>query len=448
MRGAVRELSAAGRDARLFLWFNLLAFVAWGVFNLVFNLYLRVLGLNEDAMGVFAAVQTLGMAAGGAAVGPLFVRQGMWRCLVGGVTLFALSGFALAFVSSFPAIVAFGALTGVGIAAPFTATMPFVMEAAPAERRQVVAAFAFALLGLSMTLGSLLGGLLPDMLHQPPVIEYRWTLVAGVAVAAFSLVPLLLMSPARRHAHARGRAARERQEDAAALAQGRRDGGLFVLMAGMLALGFGALLPFYNVYLASLGMEARTIGLIYALAGVCQSAAGLAAPAIIRRYGTLWVTAGLRVAPLPLFAALLLAPSGGLATAAYVFRAALFGPTIPAESQFVAEILPESQRHHVFGLRVMSWNVAWAVGSAAAGWAIVRAGYAPVIVVFIVAMIAANALYVIYVSRHPPPRNASAPPMAAPPSLRRVIDVIGFPSIRRRFMLAGDSAGRRASRRW
>ena len=401
MRGLSHELSAAGRDARLFLWFNLLAFIAWGVFQLVFNLYLRALGLNEDAMGVFAAVQTLGMAAGGAAIGPLFARQGMWRCLVGGVILFALAGFALAFVTSFPAIVALGALTGVGIAAPFTATMPFIMEAVDERRRQLISSIAFALLGLSMTLGSLLGGLLPDLLSGELVMEYRWTLVAGVAAAACSLVPLLLMSADRRHAHARGRIASHVEASAATVTQGRRDGMMFVSYSAMLALGFGVLLPFYNVYLASLGSDARTIGLIYALAGACQAAVGLSAPSIIRRFGTMWVTAGLRVAPLPIFALLVFAPGAALATAAYVLRAGLYGPTIPAESTFVAEILPSSLRSHVFGLRVMSWNIAWAAGSAAAGWLIVRTGYPPVIIVFILAMVIANAIYVIYVRQHP-----------------------------------------------
>ncbi len=401
MQHLSHELKAAGRDARLFLAFNLLAFVAWGVFQLVFNLYLRALGLNEDAMGIFAAGQTLGMAAAGAALGSLFERQGMWRCLVVGVILFALSGFALAFVEFFPAIVAFGVLTGIGIAAPFTATMPFIMEAVAVDRRQLISTIAFALLGLSMTLGSLLGGLLPDLLAAEPVAEYRWTLVAGVAAAACSLVPLMLMSPERRHAHARGRSTRSSEGSPEAVAQGRKDGALFVAVAAMFALGFGALLPFYNVYLASLGSSARTIGLIYAVAGLCQAAVGLCAPPIIRRFGTLGVTAGLRLAPLPLFALLVFMPGVGLATLAYIVRAALYGPTIPAESGFIAEILPASVRSHVFGLRVTSWNIAWAAGSVAAGWLIVRAGYPPVIVIFIVAMVVANVIYVLYVRRHP-----------------------------------------------
>ena len=401
MRGVIRELSAAGRDARLFLWFNLLAYIAWGVFQLVFNLYLRALGLNEDAMGIFAAVQTLGMAAGGAALGVLFVRFGMWACLVGGIVLFSVSGFGLAFVGAFPLIVVLGALTGMGIAAPFTATMPFIVEAVAPSRRQLVSTIAYALLGMSFTLGSLIGGLLPDLLHLPVVNEYRWTLVAGVAAATSSLIPLLLMSRERRSAHSRGKVSTDVAESPAVKAQGKRDGALFVLVAGLLAAGFGAILPFYNVYLASMGAEARTIGLIYAAAGALQAIVGLAAPAINRRIGTLWATVGFRLAPLPLFALLLIAPSAALATLAYVARAAFYGPTIQAESVFIVDVLPASIRSHVFGLRVTSWNIAWALSSAAAGWVIVRAGYVPIIIAFIVTMLVANAIYLLYVRQHP-----------------------------------------------
>jgi MFS family permease len=292
-------------------------------------------------------------------------------------------------------------LTGLGIAAPFTATMPFIAEVVRPDRRQLVSTVAFALLGLSFTLGSLIGGLMPDLLRLGPVDEYRWTLVAGVAAAASSLLPLLLMSAERRQAHARGNRRAAVVPTPEERTQGRRDGAMFVLMAGLLAAGFGAILPFYNVYLASLGSDARTIGLIYALAGAAQAVVGLAAPAINGRIGNLWATAGLRLAPLPLFALLLIAPGAGLATLAYVVRAALYGPTIPAESTFIVDILPESMRSHVFGLRVTSWNIAWAMSTAAAGWVIVRAGYAPVIVAFIAAMVIANAIYLIYVRRHP-----------------------------------------------
>ena len=67
--GYLRRQFNFSRDVRLFLFYNLLANVGWGVFALIFNLYLRELNLREDDMGAFSAAQTLAMAGGAATMG-------------------------------------------------------------------------------------------------------------------------------------------------------------------------------------------------------------------------------------------------------------------------------------------------------------------------------------------------------------------------------------------
>ncbi|MBL8129668.1 MAG: hypothetical protein JNM64_18670, partial [Chloroflexia bacterium] len=47
----IRRQFSFSRDVRLFLLYNLFANVGWGVFVLIFNLYLRELGLRENDMG-------------------------------------------------------------------------------------------------------------------------------------------------------------------------------------------------------------------------------------------------------------------------------------------------------------------------------------------------------------------------------------------------------------
>lgn len=404
MRDLVRGVRSAARDIRLFFWFNLLAFVAWGVLQLVFNLYLRELGLNEDAMGLFSAGQTLAMAATGTATGALFGRFGIWRCMVGGLALFATAGFGLALVESPPLLLLLAVLTGVGVSSLFAGTMPAIVEwVAPAER-QMVSTVAFALVGFSMTFGSLLGGFLPRLLTLTPVWEYRWTILGGVALAAIALLPLLAMGPELRRPvhHAATHRTDEEPEDHG---RTRADAAVFVGLSALYAIGYGSLLPFYNVYLASLGAGPQAIGAVYALSGFLQATLGLAAPALTRRGGSLWTVAGLRLAPFPLFAALLAVPSAGLAAAAYVARGGLFGPTIPTEATFVAETIPARARSAVFGWRFASWNLAWAAASAAAGWAIVRAGYGPAIVTSLLAVLAANVIWIAYFARHPRVRD-------------------------------------------
>jgi len=375
--------------------------VAWGALQLVYNLYLRELGFDEGAMGVFAAAQTLAMAVTGVLLGAAFNRAGIWRCVFASMALFAVAAVGLAFAESLPVALAIGVVSGIGVSAPFTGTMPFIVEAVEPERRQFASTVAYALVGMSFTLGSLVGGLLPPLLALPPLLEYRWTLVAAAGFAVVALVPLALMSRERRTAVRPDRVSDESPLGGAERAQARADGAVFVTISLLIAAGFGAFLPFFNVYLAALGAPSPLIGLIFAAGAAAQALAGLAAQPIIRRFGTLWTTAGLRLAPLPLFALMLAMPTVAVATLASVARAAFYGPTLPAEATFVADILPPAARSHVFGLRFAAWNLGWAGASVAAGWAISRSGYAPALVAFIVLMVCANVLNLVYFRRHP-----------------------------------------------
>jgi len=412
-----REWASTNLDVRWFYLFNLLAFVAWGVLGLDVNLYLRELGLNERSMGLFAAVQTLAMAVAGAAMGPLFHRIGVWATLLGSTLLFAASAFALAFVSGMWLLMALAVLTGLGISALFAGTMPFIIELAPPAHRSGVATIAFALIGLSFTLGSLLGGLLPTVLPLDALGSYRWTIAISAVIAGLSSITFLAMS---RHLRAPAPLPERAHTDDTPVDQPaitRRDASVAVIVSGLLAAAFGALLPFYNVYLSDLGMATSTIGLIFAAGGFAQAMIGLTAPVWSRRLGSVWTVSGLRVAPVPFFAVLLIAPTAGLAALAYIVRAGTFGPTVPAESTFLADFFPDRMRSHVFGFRFASWNVGWAAASAIGGVLIVAYGYSPVILMFLGFTIIANVINILYFGRHPAVRSGHVPG-ALPPRAR------------------------------
>ena len=400
-----REIRLYKRDVRLFLLYNLLAYVGWGVFQLIFNLYLRELNLREDDMGAFSAAQTLTMAATAATMGPVVGRIGIWRSLVGGLSIFLATSYALAWAEQPPLLLALSAASGVGLAYLFTGTMPFIIEWVPARQRQTISTLAFAVIGLSGTVGSLLGGALPNRLPVDTLWAFRWTLIAGTVVATLALAPLLSMGDARaRRADPDPTAARE-AEDPAGRRRVRRDVSVFVLIGGLMALGAGMVVPFYNVYLASLGSSPGQIGLVYAAAGLASATIGLAAPMVARRWGALVGVAVVRVVPLPLYALLPLAPLLPVAVVAHVVRQTSISMAWPIDSTFIAEVLPPKARAGVFGLRSAAWNLGWAGASLVGGWLIVQRGYGPTFLGYIVFTAVAMGLFVVYYGGHPRVRS-------------------------------------------
>jgi MFS family permease len=405
----IRQVRGFRRDIKLFLLYNLLTNVGFGVFQLIFNLYLTELRLREDDIGAFSAVQTLAIAAASATMGLMLRRFGIWRCIVGGVTVFLISSFALAFAEQPNLLLVLSVFNGGGLAFLFTATMPFIIDWARPDQRQHVAAISFSAISMAVTVGALLGGFLPDLMPTGDVWAYRWTLVIGTALGTLGLVPLFLMGPARRGKPATDHASAKAAESEGERRQARHDAGTFVLVAGLLALGAGMVIPFYNVYLTTLGASAREVGYVFALGGFVAATVGLAAPAVSRRLGSLRALVLVRLAIVPFYALLILFPGYGLAVVAHLVRQTSISMSWPIDSTFIAEILPPRARAGAFGMRSAAWNVSFSGASLLGGALIVRVGYDITFVSLIVFSILSMALYGLYYGRHPRIRAGEIP---------------------------------------
>jgi MFS family permease len=183
--------------------------------------------------------------------------------------------------------------------------------------------------------------------------------------------------------------------------QTRRDVTVFVLVGLITAVGAGLVVPFFNVYLQSLGARPREIGIVYALAGLVAAGVGLTAPMVSRRFGSLNAVLLIRGMPLPFFLLLVIAPWYWIAVAAHVFRQVSINMAWPVDSTFISELIPGRLRASIFGWRSATWNLGIGVSSIVGGWLIVRHGYEATFVGFVMFTTASIALYTLYYQRHP-----------------------------------------------
>ena len=399
--GYLRRQLNFSRDVRLFLLYNLLVNIGWGVFTLIFNLYLRELSLREDDMGAFSAAQTLAMAGGAATMGFVLDRLGIWRSIVSGVSVFLIASFGLAFAEQRSVILVLSAISGIGLAYLFTSTMPFIIAWTRRDERQNVSTLAFSVISLSTTLGSLLGGFLPRVLPGQDVQTYRWTLVAGTGIAAIGLAPMFLMGPARAGRGLPDPTAAKEATDPHERRRVRHDMTVFVLVGGLMAVGAGMVIPFYNVYLTNLGAGSTAVGYIYALGGLSAALIGLSAPAVSRRLGSLYGVALVRLSVIPFYLALILTPGLPLAAISHVVRQTSISMAWPIDSTFIAEVLPPRARTRVYGLRSAAWNLGYSAASLVAGLLIVNVGYNATFLDLVIFTALSMAIFVGYYSRHP-----------------------------------------------
>ncbi len=424
MHSFARRIRGYDRDIRLYLAYTLSANIAIGVFALVFNLYLIQLGYEEDFIGIFNAVQTLAMAATAALLGQFISRFGLWKTVAGGLIFYLVASVLLAIVTNNAGLLVLSALWGAGTSMVFTPVMPFIVELTRQRQRQEVAALTMSLISLSTTFGSLIGGWTPLLLHltigldRPSVAAYRGTMIFGIALASLALIPLFAMTQQRRQAKP-ATAARDDDEQPVSNAPPREIRNrmiVYIAVGGLMALGGGAVFPFYNVYLSSIGASAALIGIIFAGAWSLAAVVGLWSPWISSRLGTQRGSVIVRLVPVPLFLLMVVSPVLSIAIFAHLVRVISINVSWSMESSFISDILPQRARYSVFGYRSAAWNLGFSLSSFIAGGVIVRSGYGPVFVTYAVAMVAAMGLYYFYF-RHIPeiPQLATEEPLPPVP---------------------------------
>lgn len=407
LREFLLQVRTFRRDIRLFLIYNLFSNAGIGVFLLIFNLYLVQNGFDESFIGIYNASSTLVLAAVAMAMGPLIGRFGGWHCITYGTIVFILASAVLALLANPALIILVALIAGAGTAFLITPIMPFIFEWERPENRGLAAAFAFSINSLSLTLGSFIGGWSPRLFailfgyESESVMSYRLALLLGLAVAALGLIPMFRMREARR------RSGEEEGEYAAidalppARHQVRRDITVFAAATGILALGVGAIMPFYNVYLNSLGARPSRIGMIFALAGIVAAILGLVVPAVAKRWGELPTLFWVRLAPVPLFLGMILFPHLIIAGLAHVVRTSAISMSWPLDSGIMGNLLPPRARATGFSVRSGFWNVGYAFSSVTAGLLIVWVGYYATFLAFAIFTSASTLLFVGYFRRHP-----------------------------------------------
>jgi MFS family permease len=280
-----------------------------GIYAVLFNLYLLRLGYDPPEIGLINAVPTFVYGLACFPAGHAGTKWGSRKAMVVGTAIVAI-GLALPPCAEWmPAEAQMGWLAAsysvawVGAALVIVNSNPFLMEATADTERDLAFSMQVGVWPLAGFLGSLIGGVLPSLFRRTLGLvpaspaAYRYALLVAAALYAPAVVFLL---------------ATEKQAPAVLRRTPRSDDGapwaaiLFIASVTLLyTAGDGIFRAFYNVYLdAELGLSTPAIGTIYATAMAAATAAALAAPAVMARWGRersfLAVTLAMVVSMLPL----------------------------------------------------------------------------------------------------------------------------------------------------
>jgi predicted MFS family arabinose efflux permease len=413
----IARVRESGRNARLYLIGIFLVGLGQSVFALLFNLYLRELGVTDSRIGQILSKVSLGAAAAAIPAALLLRNLPARYVLVAAGALTALAYLLQATLTAPEFLLLAAFIAGCVITVFRLSIAPVIMSESLPEARPFLFSAAFTVFFISAIVGSVLGGVLPHLFHlwtDSNRLALRWSLYAACGLYLTSVWPFQLMTPtappgaAGTHDTHDARKDGRGAPDAAAPSTPERalaalreladvDWGLhlkLIIPSMMIGLGAGLIIPFMNLYFRDrFGLDAAAIGTLYAIMQGFMVVGNLFGPAVSRRLGLVGGVVLTQLASVPFMLALGLSGWLPLVIASFFLRSTLMNMNQPLSSHFAMEVVREKDHAVTNSLLALSWFVAWAISADIGGAMIERDGYTTPLLIAAALYVAASILY-------------------------------------------------------
>lgn len=358
---------------------------------LTLNYYVHSLGYQPDFIGVFSAMPAIGALISAVPVGILADRIGRKPVLLLSAILTPLFLAACGLVT-FPFLLLFCAfMQGVVSTAYWVTNLPLLTESTTESQRVGVFALnSFLLLGVG-SLGSLLGGAIPEftanILHvsAASTIALRYGVFAAALFTFVFGLPLWFLQEPKRAAARRStdKAATTVLEEsvrnsgplAEAVLHEKRERlpfGLFVklLVPDLLfTMGEGAVVALMQLFfILRFDLLPGPLGIIFTVSGLLGGIFSLTAPLFVKRWSKLRVVTTVQYLTAPLMILIGFAPTLPLAIVGEYTRSFMRTLIEPIYAAFAMEQVSDRHRATLSGFYSVTWSVGFSIGPSIGGW--------------------------------------------------------------------------------
>jgi predicted MFS family arabinose efflux permease len=389
----------SGRNARLFLAGSFLIGLGQSVFSLLYNLYLRELGLGDAGIGQVLSKTSLGAAVAAIPVAFLF-RSFSTRLILVAAGAAASLVFLLQGTVVAPELLLSAAFLAGMVTTTFRLSIaPVVMRETGEDARPFLFSAAFAVLFLASIVGSALGGLLPHLFRLVTPVDrlaFRWSLWVACGITLFSAIPFYGMAEQRRD----GAAEPPPTPWGTIRELAAIDWGILIQLAlpsALIGLGAGLIIPFMNLFFRDrFGLDAAAIGILFMVMQGFMLAGNLFGPAVSRRLGLVRGVVLTQLLSVPFMVMLALSHSFPVVLGAFFLRGGLMNMNQPLASHFAMEQVPEQAHAITNSVLSLAWFVSWSVSADIGGALIGRKGYTEPLLIAAGLYVLASALFYIF----------------------------------------------------
>ncbi|WJY27685.1 MFS transporter [Sporosarcina trichiuri] len=379
----VQTISSFNRNIKNFLLANVFIQIGLGVFMVMYNLYIRELGMPETVNGKVISMTALATAVMLVPAGFLSDRFGR-KWLIAGGTALAMATLFLRSAAVLEGPIVFASLlTGVFMAFVQVSGIPFLAENSSPSERVKLFSIQFALVTVAQVAGSLAGGLLADALEllfkMETVDAIRWSLYIGAGIFALGLPPLFALKDRPPVPVQVREEAGTAPADAAADSFKRN----FTLIlhfsfAGLLiGLGSGLVVPYLNLYFANrFHASNSTIGLVLSLGSAMTAVAAMIGPILVKKVGKVKALIIFQLLSIPFLLLTAFTNSLLFASLGFLLRQALMNAGNPIQSAIAMELVTDKYRGLANSMNQTVFQLGWAsMGPIATGLVVAQGFY-------------------------------------------------------------------------
>jgi MFS family permease len=223
---------------------------AWGIWRVLFNLYLLDLGFQEDFIGYMFLLSGLASGLFAFPAGIISDKIGRKKSLLTGATLGSISNAILVFTSNPILLLTVNLFGGLVSILSWVTYAPFMMENSESEERTHLFSISFAAFLVSNMTGSFAGGFLPKVFSSLLGVEtehvrvYRATLTVSLVFLFLVLLPYYAIKEKpfqRDNETMMSRLSLKTVQSRVIICK-------LVITAGLIGLGAGLIVPFFNVF--------------------------------------------------------------------------------------------------------------------------------------------------------------------------------------------------------
>jgi len=350
------------RNIKLSFMANILTQIGMGVFMVIYNFYIRKLGMPETVNGQIISMASLATALILVPAGLISDRFGRRKVIFYSIVVSGLILLLRSVMAVQDSLVFLAFAGGLTMAFSQVSGIPWMAENSKAEERVNLFSLHFALMTGANVIGNLLGGFLNDgfSLFLNDVNSIRLTLIIGALIFLVGAFP-----------------ASKFQEKLPVKSEGKavepvrklnwKSNGLkmiFLFAVSQLLIGFGAglVIPYLNLYFADrFSAPTSAIGLIISLGQAATALAMIIGPQVVKRVGEVRAVVFLQLSSLPFLLLTAFAHHLWIAALGFLFRQALMNAANPIQSSLMMEKVDDSVKGLGNSINQMVFNLGWAL---------------------------------------------------------------------------------------